>query len=761
MSTALPLSDDVRVSGAGHASGGEMRVLIIAGHQADVDLLTGLLAEIPDHRFKVTAVLAYRQGLTEIATCTHDIGLVSYQLGDRCGIDLIGEAVLASSDMPLVLLTGRERRDLDIEAIDAGAADYLPMTDLSPPLLWRAIRYATNRKRAERKLRESKDKLVRHMLALREAKERAEAQTAEYVEMMVENLASAKDELEAAAIAARESEQRYRVLAENSPVGIWHISVDGYTLFLNRAACELFEIGHLDEVRGRTCDQYVVSEYRAAMRAAHESWSSGNASEVEVTAMGGRTGVVRHLQVSGAPLLSSSGIAQSVLATVIDITGRKEVEETIQYMAQHDALTGLPNRVLFQDRLKQALAYAARGGRSVAVLLLDLDHFKDINDTMGHTAGDLLLQQVAGRLMKCVRNTDTVGRLGGDEFAVVTTELRRVDDVNILARRILDSVAEPYDINGQSVHSTTSIGITLYPDDTGDAQQLMKYADMALFHAKGDGRSIFHYYNKAMEAEIHRRKVLENDMRLALIRQSFILHYQPQIHLPTGRIVGAEALVRWRHEERGLVSPAEFIPLAESTGLIVPLGEWVLRAACEQAVKWRDGGLGDIRMAVNLSAVQFRKSDLVGMVKQTLEETGLPPECLELELTESMVMEDTDKAIDIMRALSKMGVQMSIDDFGTGFSSLSYLKKFPVERLKIDQSFVRNINHDPDDAVIATTIIRLAHNLKLNVVAEGVEQKQQADYLLGEGCDDAQGYYFGRPMAAEDIQAWVKKFRGS
>jgi diguanylate cyclase (GGDEF)-like protein/PAS domain S-box-containing protein len=428
---------------------------------------------------------------------------------------------------------------------------------------------------------------------------------------------------------------------------------------------------------------------------------------------------------------------------------RNQYAQQLEYHAGHDILTGLPNRALLQDRLNQAIAYASRYCYSVWVLFLDLDRFKFVNDSLGHKAGDIVLKTIAARLQASVREADTVARLGGDEFVLVLPE--RVDETlaNAVVQRIMDAVAEPIVVDGHEFFLGCSIGVAVYPTDGEDPETLIKNADIAMYRAKESGRNNFQFYTAAMNERLLERLRIEGDLRNALERGEFVLHYQPQIDLRASRTVGMEALIRWQHPVLGMIPPLRFIGLAEETGLIVPIGEWVLRTACAQAVAWQQAGLGALRLGVNLSARQFAQHDLVRMIAGILEETGLAPHLLELELTESLVMTDVDRAISVLGELKALGVKLSLDDFGTGHSSLSYLKRLPIDALKIDQSFVRDITHTPDDAAIVASIISLAGNLRRHVIAEGVETREQLVYLQDHGCNEMQGYYFSRPVPAD------------
>lgn len=440
-----------------------------------------------------------------------------------------------------------------------------------------------------------------------------------------------------------------------------------------------------------------------------------------------------------------------------DVTDWKRAEERLIDLAHFDQLTGLPNRTLFQDRLRQALPQASRNGKLVALLFLDLDRFKLVNDSLGHTIGDLLLKEAASRLTHCVRKSDTVARLGGDEFTVLLTNITSVHDAAKVAQKILDDFSRPFGLQGPELFVTPSIGITLYPFDGDDIDLLLKNADTAMYRAKQMGRNNYQFYSAEMNTATIAQLTLESSLRYALKRQEFLIHYQPQVDLKTGQITSVEALLRWQHPSLGLVSPQEFIPIAEETGLIVPLGEWVLRTACAQAAAWQKANLPPIRMVVNLSIRQFKQPQLIETVERVLGETALAPQHLGLELTETMLMENEERTVTILTQLNTLGIQVSIDDFGTGYSSLRYLKCFPIHILKIDQSFVREIETNATDAAIVVSIITLARNLGLRVVAEGVETAAQLQFLRANGCDGMQGHYFSKPLTSEDFE---KKLQG-
>lgn len=458
-----------------------------------------------------------------------------------------------------------------------------------------------------------------------------------------------------------------------------------------------------------------------------------------------------------APVRDRAGVVTNYIGVMNDITEHRHYEEQLIYHATHDPLTGLPNRNLLQDRLAQALALDAFAHKNpLCVMFLDLDNFKKVNDTLGHTVGDMLLKAVADRLTGCVRGGDTVARLGGDEYIIVLPNVREMQDVITVAKKIIAVFAAPFPLLGDEIYVTSSIGIALSPTDGETVDALLKNADAAMYHAKEQGKNNYQFYSAEMNIRVFERLALETSLHRAIRQREFLLHYQPRVDLRTGRISGVEALVRWNHPEIGLVSPAKFIPLAEETGLIVPLGEWVLRTACAQNRIWQERGLPPLRIAVNLSSRQFRQENLIQMVAGVLTETHLAAQWLELELTESLVMQEGERSVAILTELKEMGIDIAIDDFGTGYSSLSYLKRFPVRNLKIDQSFIRDMTRDPDDATLVRTIITMAHGLGMKVIAEGVELEEQLDFLRRHQCEEIQGYYFSQPLDAEKFEQLLR-----
>jgi len=466
-----------------------------------------------------------------------------------------------------------------------------------------------------------------------------------------------------------------------------------------------------------------------------------------------------HARVSGEPVLARNGELLGYRGVARDITAQRQAEERVQYLATHDGLTGLPNRVWFHELLSLELKAAKRYGRRLAVMFIDLDRFKVINDSLGHDAGDALLKEVASRLTACLRTSDVVARLGGDEFVVMLREVHTQDQAATVAGKVLASVLEPVTLLGQTCRISASIGVSLYPEDGQDVQALMKNADIAMYQAKEDGKNAFQFYSRDVEQQTLERLTLETQLRNALGLQELSLHYQPRVDLRSGSVTGVEALLRWNNAQMGSVSPARFIPVAEQTGLIVPIGRWVLHTACAQNVAWQRQGLPPLRVSVNLSARQFAEDDLVADITAALAASGMDPQWLELEITESMVMQDTERSSQVLARLRRLGVSVSIDDFGTGYSSLAQIKRFPISALKVDRSFIRDLAHDAADRAITEAIIALGKTLGLAVVAEGVETDEQLQFLRERGCDEMQGFHFCKPVPPAELQLLLERLR--
>ncbi|HEX7649345.1 MAG TPA: EAL domain-containing protein [Noviherbaspirillum sp.] len=541
-------------------------------------------------------------------------------------------------------------------------------------------------------------------------------------------------------------------ICEFIDAGLAYMATDGRWLRVNRK---------LQEIVGYSEEELLDMDFQ---RMTHKEDLPADVGALRRLSLGEITGYVREkrylhkdgrtvwVKVMVAPMQDARGTLNFV-AVIEDISNRKRMEAALHHQASHDSLTGLPNRTLLLDRLAQAISYADRTGKFLAVMLIDLDRFKNINDSLGHEAGDKVIVEAGRRLSAQVREGITVARLGGDEFVVLMPNLAHEEDAAAVAHQLLDTLRVPMVMHGQELATVASIGISIYPKDGTDGSTLLRNADAAMYRAKEAGRGNFQFYAREMNARTLDRLKIEVGLRHALHRGEFVLHYQPQVDIASGKVVGVEALLRWMHPQQHVVPPSEFIPIAEETGLIMPIGEWVLQAACTQQQEWERQGLPRIKVAVNLSSRQFQQKDLDRMIARVLEQTGCPAACLTLEITESVVMEKPEAAAVTLKKLSDMGVRLAIDDFGTGYSSLSYLKRFPIDELKIDRSFVTDITTDADDAAIAKAVIVLAHSMKLSVTAEGVETAGQLEFLRQQQCDLMQGYFFSKPVPADQIPA--------
>lgn len=556
----------------------------------------------------------------------------------------------------------------------------------------------------------------------------------------------------------KQSEARFRGLVESSSDWIWEIDADARYVYVSPKVKDL--LGYEPaEVLGKTPFDLMPADEAGRISQVFASFAAErNPFQALENRNLHKDGRIVVLETSGVPILNHDGDLLGYRGVDRDITARKRAEERISYLAYYDDLTGLPNRMLFKDRLAQAFIEADRKERLVGVMFMDIDHFKDVNDTLGHEAGNVLLQAAAKRLQGCFRPSDTVARFGGDEFAVVLADVGHVDDVALVAQHVLDGFKEPFDILGHELFMTFSMGITLYPFDDSDVEDLLRNADSAMYVAKAEGQNSYRFYAAAMTERAVEHHALQTGLRRALDQGEFILHYQPQLEIGSNRIIGVEALLRWQHPDKGMISPAQFIPVAEETGLIVPIGEWVLRTACLQAKAWQEQGLPHVRMAVNLSARQFKEPLFPQRVLEILNETGLSPQFLELEITESILVDGLESVGAILQDFKQAGIMIALDDFGTGYSSLSYLKRFPIDKLKIDQSFVRDVLTDVNDAGLVRAIIAMARALQLRVIAEGVETQGQLDFLRADGCDEIQGYHIARPMLAEQAAELILRY---
>ncbi|MBI3899398.1 MAG: EAL domain-containing protein [Gammaproteobacteria bacterium] len=553
---------------------------------------------------------------------------------------------------------------------------------------------------------------------------------------------------------AEESQRWLATIVESSSDAILSQTPDGIILSWNQAAEHIYGYSAAEAV-GQPISMLVSPECTDEEQHFLERLRQGERILHHETECVRKDGKRIYVSLTISPIKDAVGTIRGASVIARDITDRKRVEERIRYLAQHDTLTGLPNRILFRDRIGQAIAHAQRNQRMVAVLFLDLDGFKHINDSLGHQVGDRLLRMTARRLQRCLRDGDSVARLGGDEFVVCLPNLLENDDARHIAEKLLVALRDSFFIEHDELHISGSIGISLYPADGLDAEVLMRAADTAMYHAKEKGRNNFQYFTPHLNKAAERRLVIANRLHNALERGELTLEYQPQVELGSGRIYAAEALLRWRQADLGKISTSEFIKIAEETGLIVPIGEWVLRQACLQLRTWRDAGARDLRIAVNLSPQQFRRVGLPELAASVLQESGLTADALEMEITEGVLMTQSLENFAVLEQLAKAGVRLAIDDFGTGYSSLAYLQRFPIDTLKIDQSFVPGIGRDANDTAIVSAVIAMAHSLHLKVVAEGVETAEQAAFLKARSCDGAQGFYYSEPVSAEAFGAML------
>src|SRR4051812_6435233 len=588
--------------------------------------------------------------------------------------------------------------------------------------------------------------------------QKRDQQLLQHREQLEQAIAARTAELVVANAQLKLTEEKYRSIFEDAVIGIFQCTPDGCPVSINRALAQIHGYDSpeqfMAEVRNLAEELFVHPQCLPDIfrRLGQEEVARG--IELEVYR---KDRSKKWILANIRAVRDADGSITLVEGTIEDITERKQAQEQVQYLAYYDALTGLANRTLLQDRMSKALAAAQRRAEKLALLFLDLDRFKIINDSLGHSFGDLLLQQVAERLKTWARAQDTVARIGGDEFLIALTGINDLPDVAVAAERVMDAMTAEFVIQGRSFHVNCSIGVSIYPDHGADSETLIKNADAAMYIAKENGRNGYRFFSEDMNAQVVERMTIEHGLRGAMEKRELFLMYQPQSDVNTGRIIGVEALLRWNHPELGLVPPDRFIRVAENTGLIIPIGEWVLNTACRTAKAWQDCGLAAMPVAVNVSAIQFRQDEFGEMVRRALRVTGLAPEYLELELTESVLLSNVELTQSVLQSLKAMGIKLSIDDFGTGYSSLAYLKQFPVGKLKIDRSFVRNIPSNTDDAAIAAAIISMAKSLNLKVIAEGVETEEQLSFLRSEGCDEVQGYWLSKPITADEFGKMLKR----
>jgi diguanylate cyclase (GGDEF)-like protein/PAS domain S-box-containing protein len=687
-----------------------LQVLLVEDNARDVRLLREMANAHSWFTAEWTHVSRMAEAEKLLSERAVDIILLDLGLPDAHGLEAVRRAHTAAPRVPLVVLTDLDDEALGLQALQEGAQDYLIKGQIETRGLRRALRYAIERNHMEE--------------ALFVEKERAQV-----------TLNSIGDAVISTDISGNVT---FLNLAAEKMTGWTRTEASG------RPLPEVFRI------QDATTREITPNPRKIAVEQNRTTHPPSNRMFTR------RDGLEIPIEDSIAPIHDRQGHATGAVIVFRDVSAAKAMALKMAHSAEHDFLTGLPNRTVVNDRINQAIAYAPRHSRKLAVLFLDLDGFKHINDSLGHATGDKLLQTIAKRLVECVRASDTVSRQGGDEFIVLLSELENPEHAAITARRMLEAIAESYSIDQHDLHVTASIGVSIFPDDGRDAETLIKNADTALYQAKEHGRQSFQFFKQAMNVRAVERQSIEESLRRALERREFSLHYQPIVNLWTGQIIGAEALIRWTHPTRGPVSPAEFIPVAEDCGLILPIGKWVLREACKQARSWVDAGLPGTAMAVNISSMEFRDENFLGNVFTILKDTGLNPKSLELELTESVLMKRAENAASILQKLKASGVQLAVDDFGTGYSSLSYLRKFPIDTLKIDQSFIRQITTASCDTTIVTAVISMGRSLELRVVAEGVETHEEMIFLQAHQCEEAQGYYFSRPVPPQEFARLLK-----
>lgn len=689
-----------------------IKVMLIDDDEEEFVVIRKLLPKAGRQHYQLEWVSNYQDAIDTMSQNKHDVYLVDYYLGQDNGLDLIVAAIRKGCKAPAILLTGQSSAELDSQAIKAGAADYLNKGKMDSELLDRSIRYAIERSQAQEALFTEKEHALITLASITDGVIRTDPSgLIEYLNPIAEKLT-------------------------------------GWALPMARGL-SIHAVFDISQDRVTTSKPEPFSERFAA---------SPNFVVYKHAYLVNRDGGGAFIENAIEPVYSRQGVEIGKVLVFRDVTESHNLSTQLLFQATHDALTKLPNRALFYDELERAVVNYHRDHRAFAVMFLDLDGFKRINDTLGHDYGDELLKVVADRLTHCIRETDMAARLGGDEFTVILRYLNDEKDAAMVAQHILGRFSEPVMLGNNELFVTASVGIAVYPNDGASIEALLRNADTAMYQAKETHPNSFSFYTADMNAAAHKKLVLVNGLYRALERNEFLTYYQPQVDLLRGKIMGMEVLLRWQHPELGFVPPSEFIPIAEEIGLMTTLGEWMLLAACQQKKIWQQTNVPVEKIAVNLSVRQFDQQKLVEQVTRVLEASGLAPSCLELELTEGAIMKSPDAVVRTLRRLKDLGVHISIDDFGTGYSSLSYLKRFPIDALKIDQSFVKDLTTNQNDAEIVRTIITMANNLHLEVVAEGVETIEQQQFLLNNGCTKMQGYLFSPPVPANEGAKYAIQF---
>jgi diguanylate cyclase (GGDEF)-like protein/PAS domain S-box-containing protein len=688
-----------------HANDNDECVLLIEDSADDAARILYELSSVATQRFHVEWVTELSSGIDHLHSGGVGCAVIDLSLAGCDGLGTFERVFQIAPRVPILILCADDTEELARQAVQRGARDYVIKDHADSYRLRRAVGAMMDHRVAQAALLENEAANVA-LISIGEAVLRADVYgNIVYLNQMAETMTGWQRE-----------EALGRPISEILRI------VDGAGGATVRNAVEI-AIGE-DQIASVTANCLNCTLIR------RDGFAFG--IETKVTHTHGEDG-----RLTGA------------VVAFHDVSAARATSAELSRQARHDSLTGLPNRILFNDRLTQAISLAVRQGKELAVMFLDLDHFKKINDSLGHAVGDQLLVSVARRLVKSVRRTDTVSRLGGDEFVILLSQVERGDDAAIAARKIIRALAAPHLLDNKSVDVSASIGVSTYPADGPDANSLMDKADTALYDAKENGRNTYQFFRPDMHERLEEERLLEADLRYALGRNEFVLHYQPKFNLQTGEITGVEALLRWEHPKRGMVPPAQFIPVAEECGLMVSIGRWVLLEACRQSRAWSDLGIEVASVAVNVSAAEFEDKDFLSGVRAVLIATGVEPPNLELEMTESALMEDTESTLVTLAALKAMGVQLAIDDFGTGYSSFTYLRRFPVDALKVDQSFVREITANPGDSTIVSAMINIGNSVGLRVIAEGVETQSQLDFLQRHNCGEGQGYYFSRPVVAK------------
>ena len=683
------------------------RILIITCDATDAKVLEDVLVNAKDGPFAIEWVTQLSDGLKRLSAGGIDAIMTDLSLPDSQGIGTFDKLFAVAPHTPIMVLSAMDDEAPAAEAVQRGAQGYLAKEHFGSYLVPQALRNIIQRK------------VIEETFYIERA--RAEITLNSISDAVIgTDMSGNVDYLN---IAAESMTGWSREEARGHPIGEVMQIINGTTRKPEPNPVEL--VLQQNEPMGLTAGTILIR----------------------------RDGSEAAIEDSAAPIHDLSGQITGAVIVFHDITAAQAMAAKMAHLAQHDFLTSLPNRVLLNDRITQAIALAKRRGTHLAVLFLDLDNFKHINDSLGHEIGDKLLKSVAQVLCACVRGSDTVSRLGGDEFVILVTEDKYAEDAALTADKILAALAAPHAIEQHVLHVTASIGISVYPADGQDAETMIKNADTAMYQAKEKGRNNYQFFKSDMNVRAVERQAIEASLRRALARQEFVLHYQPKVNMDTGKITGSEVLLRWMHPELGMMLPDRFVPIAEDCGLIVPIGRWVLREACAQAKRWKDAGLKPASVAVNISALEFRHKDFVEGVRGILTETGLDPCCLQLEITETALMRDAESSTAILQQLKNIGVQLAVDDFGTGYSSLSYLNQFPIDVLKIDGSFVHAIGSTNGNGIIVSAIIAMGTSLKQRVVAEGVEEQAQLAFLKAQHCEEGQGYFFSLPLIAEQFAA--------